>query len=287
MSVWGGVARPALCRMFEGCAGWAGALPQHRRRAVGEDITFIGLDIHRSTIAVAVAAAGRDGEVRFVGEISNETAALDKLLTRLARGGRTLRVAYEAGPCGYGIHRFLAGKGIDCAVVAPTLIPRRLGDRVKTDRRDAVALARLHRAGERTPVWVPDAEHEAMRDLIRARADMVDALHKARQRLSGFLLRHGRTYDGKRWVPRHRAWLADQTFPHPAQQVAAQEYLDAVNELEGRIERITDRIRNLLPTGVWARSWRPSRPCAGCRWLRHQRWWLRWVICAGSKTPAS
>jgi transposase len=220
---------------------------KHRRRAVGETITFVGLDVHRSTIAVAVAAAGRDGEVRFVGEVANDAAALDKLLARLARGVRTLRVAYEAGPCGYGVHRHLTGKGIDCVVVAPTLIPRRLGERVKTDRRDAVALARLHRAGELTPVWVPDAEHEAMRDLIRARADMVDALRKARQRLSGFLLRHGRAYEGKRWTPRHREWLADQTFPHPAQQVAAQEYRDAVAELEGRLERVTDRIRDLLP----------------------------------------
>jgi transposase len=215
---------------------------------VGEHITFVGLDVHASTIAVGVAEAGRDGEVRFVGEVANEAATLDKLISRLARGGRRLRVAYEAGPCGYGVHRHLTGKGIDCVVVAPSLIPRRPGGRVKTDRRDAVTLARLHRAGELTPVWVPDPEHEAMRDLVRARADMVDALRKARQRLSGFLLRHARSYEGKRWTARHREWLADQAFPHPAQQIAAQEYLDAVTELERRIERITGRIRDLLPS---------------------------------------
>jgi transposase len=132
-------------------------------------------------------------------------------------------------------------------VVAPSLIPRKPGERIKTDRRDATELARLHRTGELTPVWVPEPEHEAMRDLVRARADMVEALRKARQRLMGFLLRHGRSYDAKRWTWPHRKWLMEQTFPHPAQQVACQEYLDAVNELEARIERLTGRIRDLVP----------------------------------------
>jgi transposase len=214
---------------------------------VGEDITFVGLDVHKATIAVCLAEAGRDSEVRFVGAIPNEPAALDKLAARLSRGGRTLRFVYEAGPCGYGVYRHLRDRGVECVVVAPSLIPRRPGERIKTDRRDATALARLHRAGELTPVWVPDPEHEAIRDLVRARADMVEALRKARQRLQGFLLRHGRSYDAKRWTWRHREWLMDQTFPHPAQQVACQEYLDAVNELEARIERLTGRIRDLVP----------------------------------------
>ncbi len=214
---------------------------------MGERITFVGLDVHKATIAVCVAEAGRDGEVRFVGEIPNDPAALDKLVARLGRGGRELRFAYEAGPCGYGVYRHLRSRGIECVVVAPSMIPRRPGDRIKTDRRDATTLARLHRAGELTPVWVPDPEHEAMRDLVRARADMVEALRKARQRLMGFLLRHGRSYDAKRWTWRHREWLADQAFPHPAQQIAAQEYLDAVGELEARIERTTGRIRALVP----------------------------------------
>ncbi len=214
---------------------------------MGERITFVGLDVHKATIAVCVAEAGRDGEVRFVGGIPNEPAALDKLVARLGRGGRELRFVYEAGPCGCGVYRHLRGRGVECVVVAPSMIPRRPGERIKTDRRDATALARLHRAGELTPVWVPDPEHEAMRDLVRARADMAEALRKARQRLNGFLLRHGRSYDAKRWTWRHREWLADQAFPHPAQQIAAQEYLDAVNELEARVERITGRIRDLVP----------------------------------------
>jgi transposase len=142
----------------------------------------------------------------------------------LAEAGRTLHFAYEAGPCGYGVYRHLRDRGHDCVVVAPSLIPRKPGERIKTDRRDATALARLHRAGELTPVWVPDPEHEAMRDLVRARVDMVEALRKARQRLMGFLLRHGRSYDAKRWTWPHRKWLMEQTFPHPAQQVACQEY---------------------------------------------------------------
>jgi transposase len=214
---------------------------------VEERITFVGLDVHKATIAVCLAEAGRDGEVRFVGEIANEPAALDKLVARLGRGGRELRFAHEAGPCGYGVYRRLRDRGHDCVVVAPNLIPRKPGERIKTDRRDATTLARLHRAGELTPVWVPEPEHEAMRDLVRARADMVEALRKARQRLMGFLLRHGRSCDAKRWTRRHREWLMDQTFPHPAQQVARQEYLDAVDELEARVERLTGRIRDLVP----------------------------------------
>lgn len=190
------MARLELCRICGGCAGWSGASPQHGRRAAGERITFVGPDAHKATTAVCVADAGRDGGVRFSGGIANEPAAPDKLAARLGGGGRTLRSAHEAGPCGYGAYRHLRDRGHDCVVVAPSLIPRRPGERIEADRRDATALARLHRAGELTPVWVPDPEHEAMRDLVRARADMVEALRKARQRLMGFLLRHGRRVGG-------------------------------------------------------------------------------------------
>ena len=160
-------------------------------------ITYVGLDVHKDTIAVALAEAGKRGEVREYGKIANTPAALKTLAAKLARGGAELRFCYEAGPCGYGIQRQLSAAGHECVVVAPSLIPRKPGDRIKTDRRDAINLAKLHRAGELTPVWVPDQAHEAIRDLVRARLAAVRALRQARQQLSGFLLRHGHHYTGR------------------------------------------------------------------------------------------
>src|SRR5215217_4224777 len=155
------------------CAGSSAPSPRHGRRAVDEDrAVCVGLDTHKARIAVAVAVAepGRSGEVRFRGEIANRPEAVRRLLERLAERHGRLRVCYEAGPCGYGLHRQVTALGHDCAVVAPSLVPRRPGDRVRTNRRDALTPARLPRAGELTPVWVPDPTHEeAMRDLVRAR----------------------------------------------------------------------------------------------------------------------
>src|ERR1700722_5251829 len=136
--------------------------------------------------------AGKRGEVREYGKIANTPAALRTLAAKLASHGWRLRFCYEAGPCGYGIQRQLSEAGHECVVVAPSLIPRKPGDRVKTDRRDAINLAKLHRAGELSSVWVPDPAHEAIRDLVRARLAAVRVLRQARQQLSGFLLRHGR-----------------------------------------------------------------------------------------------
>ena len=155
---------------------------------MGDRITYVGLDVHKEGIVVAVAEGGLRGEVREYGRIANTPAALDRLARKLGGDRVRLRFCYEAGPCGYGIQRQLSTPGHECVVVAPSLIPKRAGDRVKTDRRDAASLARLHRAGELTAVWVPDAGHEAMRDLVRARLDAVHALRRARQQLSGFLL---------------------------------------------------------------------------------------------------
>ena len=138
---------------------------------MGDHITYVGVDVHKRGIVVAVAEDGLRGEVREYGRIANTPAALDRLARKLSREGVKLRFCYEAGPCGYGIQRHLSARGHECVVVAPSLIPRRAGDRVKTDRRDAASLARLHRAGELTAVWVPDAGHEAIRDLVRARLD--------------------------------------------------------------------------------------------------------------------
>ncbi|ANY82157.1 transposase (plasmid) [Microvirga ossetica] len=151
-----------------------------------QPIIFVGLDVHKDTITVALAEEGQRGDVREYGRITNTPADLKKLADKLGCTGRTLRFCYEAGPCGYGIQRQLTAAGHECVVVAPSLIPRKPGERIKTDRRDASNLARLHRAGELTSVWVPDPAHEALRDLARARLAAVRALRQARQQLSGF-----------------------------------------------------------------------------------------------------
>lgn len=208
---------------------------------------YVGLDVHKETIAVAVAHAGRtDPEWR--GEIRNEPKALRRLVQRLASSGEFLSFCYEAGPCGYGIYRQLRELGHSCEVVAPSLIPRKSGERVKTDRRDALKLARLHRAGDLTAVWVPDAQQEAVRDLTRAREDAKRDELKARQRLQAFLLRHGQVYrEGKsRWTQRHFRWLEQQKFETPAQQVVFQEYLDTVYERQRRVAGLEAQMHQAL-----------------------------------------
>ena len=208
----------------------------------------VGLDTHKAKIAVAVAEPGRSGEVRFQGEIANQPEAVRRLIERLAGKHGRLRVCYEAGPCGYGLYRQIVALGHDCTVVAPSLVPRKPGERVKTNRRDALTLARLHRAGELTGVWVPDPTHEAMRDLVRARTAAMEAVRRARQQLQGFLLRHGRVFTGRRaWSPAHRRWLVGLRFEHPAQQVVLQEQLDVIDEAERRRDRLEAQIRELVP----------------------------------------
>ena len=207
---------------------------------------YVGLDVHKATIAAAVAR-GIQGEVTYHGEIENTPAAVRKLVKRLSPHGEVLSVCYEAGPCGYGLHRELTALGHDCAVVAPSLIPRKAGERLKTDRRDALMLARLHRAGELTPVWVPDQEQEAIRDLSRAREDMKGIELKARQRLGAFLLRHGRVYDGKsRWTVAHWRWLEQLKCVNPVQQLVLQEYVDAVKEAQRRVAGLELQRRGVL-----------------------------------------
>ena len=210
---------------------------------------YVGLDVHRDTIAVSVAVCGR-GEPEYLGEIRHTDKAVGKLIERLGRrfDGEAVLFVYEAGPCGYGLYRRIMASGHDCEVVAPSLIPRKAGERVKTDRRDAQMLARLARAGELTAVWVPDGEQEAMRDLTRAREDMKAIELKARQRLGAFLLRHGRVYrEGKnRWTQQHWRWLERQRFDSDLQQVVFEEYVEAVRGAQRRVAALEREMERAL-----------------------------------------
>jgi transposase len=218
---------------------------------VQEDrIVCVGLDTHKAKIAVAVAEPGRSSEVRFQGEIANRPEAVRRLIEQLGERYGKLSICYEAGPCGYGLYRQITALGHDCTVVAPSLVPVRAGNRVKTNRRDAVTLARLQRAGELTAIWIPDPVHEAMRDLVRARTAAMEAVRRARQQLQGFLLRHGLVFTGRKaWSPAHRRWLAGLRFAHPAQQIVLQEQIEAIAEAERRRDRLGEQIRALVP--VW------------------------------------
>jgi transposase len=214
---------------------------------LGDRIRYIGLDVHKDGIVVAVAEDGRQGEVREYGRIANTPAALRRLARKLGQEGGELRFCYEAGPCGYGIQRQLSELGHQCLVAAPSLIPKRPGERVKTDRRDAVNLAKLHRAGELTAVWVPDRRHEAMRDLVRARLDAVRALRRARQQLSGFLLRQGCHYGRAAWTKLHRRWMAGLKFEQAVHHIVLEDYIAAVEAAEARRDRLTAQIAAMLP----------------------------------------
>lgn len=207
--------------------------------------TFIGMDVHKETIAVAIA--GEEGVPRYYGEIMNTPEALTKLIKKVAGKKAHTAFCYEAGPCGYGVYRQITGMGYRCDVVAPSLIPKKVGDRVKTDRRDAVMLTRLHRAGELTAVWVPGLEQEAIRDLTRAREDIKGMERHARQRLSGFLLRHNKKYSGKsKWTPGYFRWLETVSFESSVQQIVFQEYVDMVKQLQGRVASIEEEMRKAL-----------------------------------------
>ncbi len=209
---------------------------------------FVGIDVAKMRNAIAIAEAGREGEVRFFGEIDATPANMRRFIDRFAAKYDRLHFCYEAGPTGYGLYRLVRSLGHNCTVVAPSLIPRKPGDRVKTNRRDAVALARLLRAGELTAVWVPDEGHEAMRDLVRARAAAVETLRIHRQQVSAFMLKHGRIYPRKKgWTMRYLCWLQEQQFDHPAHQIALQEMVEAVRIAKERVERLEHVIEEFVP----------------------------------------
>ena len=209
---------------------------------------FIGIDTSKLKNAVAITEAGRQAEVRYHGEIDTTDAATRKLVAKLAAKHDKLTFCYEAGPTGYGLYRLIKSLGHDCIVVAPSLIPKKAGDHVKTNRRDAENLARLLRAGELTAVWVPDERHEAMRDLSRARAAAVDDLKSKRQQISSLLLRLGLHYPGKTtWGRAHRNWLASIKLGHREQRFVLEELRGAERQAQERIERIEQMIRGAVP----------------------------------------
>src|SRR5262245_6555846 len=236
---------------------------------------FVGLDVHKDSIAVAHAQGQSADPPVFVGAIGTRQADLSKLIRRLQAKTATLVFTYEAGPCGYGLSRDLTGQGIDCHVVAPSLIPRKPGNKVKTDRRDAVELARLLRSGDLTPVYVPSVQDEAIRDLCRARDAARLTLKNAKLRLKAFLLRLGRHYVGRAgWNEAHRRYLAKVVCPTPAQQIVFQEAVTAVDEQVDRLQRLETELRELGPT------WRLYPVVEALQALRGVQWLVAITVVA-------
>jgi transposase len=210
---------------------------------------FIGLDTSKLRHAVAIADGGRGGEIRFYGEIENTPAAMAKLVRKLAAKYERLTFCYEAGPTGYGTYRQITSLGFECVVAAPSLIPKRPGDRVKTNRLDAMSLAKLLRSDDLTAVWVPDGGHEAMRDLTRARETAMLDLRTKRQHISAFLLRLERPYpEGKQtWTKTHMSWIASQKLDYPEHRIVLEEAMLAVRQAQQRLERLEQAIAAAVP----------------------------------------
>lgn len=208
---------------------------------------YVGLDVHKDSVDIAICEARRDAQAQHLGTVAGGLDAVTKALRRQVSLGRRLHIVYEAGPCGFVLARHFAGLGWHCEVVAPSLIPRAAGERVKTDRRDALKLAKLASSASLVPVRVPTLADEAVRDVVRAREDAVREQRNARHRLKALLLRNGIAYLGKSaWTAAHLRWLATLKLPEPAQQIAFQEYLHAISESHARILRLEQHLRELL-----------------------------------------
>jgi transposase len=215
-----------------------------------KDMTvFVGLDTSKMKISVALAEEGRQGEIRFFGDIDSAPDTVKRFIAKLSTKYSKLSFCYEAGPTGYGLYRLIRELGHECTVIAPSLIPKKPGEHVKTNRRDAITLARLYRAGELTPIWVPDPDHEAIRDLVRAREAAMEDLREKRQHLQSFLLRHGMIYAGRRpWTKVHGRWLAALIFDHPVHYLVLREYRQAIEDAETRLERLMRHVTELAPS---------------------------------------
>ena len=236
---------------------------------------FVGLDVHKDSIAVAHAEGDRSDAPVFVGEIGMRQVDIDKLIRRLHTKASHLVLAYEAGPTGYGLHRYLTGQQVECRVIAPSLIPKKPGDKVKTDRRNAVDLARLLRSGDLTSVYVPTVEDEAIRDLCRARDAARLTLKNAKLRLKAFLLRLGLHYVGRAdWNAAHRRYLAKVVCPTPAQQIVFQESIRAVDEQVDRLHRLEAELLDRAP------AWRLYPVVQALQALRGVQWLVAITVVA-------
>jgi transposase len=210
---------------------------------------YVGLDVHKDAIAVAYVAQDHGAAVVSLGNIGTRQCDIDTLLRRLQSKSPQLVFVYEAGPCGSWLYRYLTKKGLVCWVVAPSLIPKKPGDRVKTTRRDAITLAHLMRSGDLTPVYVPQVEDAAMRDLGRAREDAIHDLKAAQFRLKAFLLRQDIRYTGRAtWGPAHLRWRSEVVCPTSAQQSVFQEYVRAVTEQTERLKRLEQELKAQVQT---------------------------------------
>src|SRR5256884_4662979 len=235
-------ARAARCSRHK--RAWRSAMDESSKTL------YVGLDVHKDSIAVAYAPEDRGAEVVSLGSIGTRQCDIDALIRKLQSKGATLLVfVYEAGPCGYWLYRYLARRGLSCHVVAPSLIPRKRGDRVKTDRRDAVTLARLLRSGDLSAIYVPTVDDEAIRDLSRGREDVVRDLKRSKVRLKAFLLRQDIRYEGRaNWNAAHLRWLARVVCPTPAQQIVFQEYLHTATEQTERVQRLEVELHTAVKT---------------------------------------